>query len=78
MDGRELGMRFFVNTLVEELHMKWRFGTTAPASNTSRAAGRNLWRITTSVRVFFMTFDFHIGTSKFDVRIYDGTQCQKE
>jgi hypothetical protein len=27
---------------------------------------------------FFMTFDFHIGTSKFDVRIYDGTQCQKE
>jgi hypothetical protein len=26
----------------------------------------------------FMTFDFHIGTSKFDVRIYDGTQCQKE
>jgi hypothetical protein len=27
---------------------------------------------------FFMTFDFHIGTSKFDVRIYDGTQCQKK
>jgi hypothetical protein len=27
---------------------------------------------------FFMTFDFDIGTSKFDVRIYDGTQCQKE
>jgi hypothetical protein len=27
---------------------------------------------------FFMTFDFHIGTSKFDMRIYDGTQCQKE
>jgi hypothetical protein len=26
----------------------------------------------------FMTFDFHVGTSKFDVRIYDGTQCQKE
>jgi hypothetical protein len=24
---------------------------------------------------FFMTFDFHISTSKFDVRIYDGTQC---
>jgi hypothetical protein len=27
---------------------------------------------------FFMTFDFHIGTSKFDVRIYDSIQCQKE
>jgi hypothetical protein len=27
---------------------------------------------------FFMTFDFHVGTSKFDVKIYDGTQCQKE
>jgi hypothetical protein len=27
---------------------------------------------------FFMAFDFHIGTSKFDVKIYDGTLCQKE
>jgi hypothetical protein len=27
---------------------------------------------------FFMTFDFHIRTSKFDARIYDGTQCQKK
>jgi hypothetical protein len=27
---------------------------------------------------FFMTFNFHIGTSKFDMKIYDGTQCQKE
>jgi hypothetical protein len=26
---------------------------------------------------FFMAFDFHVGTSKFDVKIYDGTQCQK-
>jgi hypothetical protein len=25
-----------------------------------------------------MTFDFHVGTSKFDVGIYDGTQYQKE
>jgi hypothetical protein len=29
-------------------------------------------------RGFFMIFDFHVGTSKFDVRIYDVTQCQKE
>jgi hypothetical protein len=27
---------------------------------------------------FFMTFDFHVGTSKFDVKIYDNTQCQKQ
>jgi hypothetical protein len=27
---------------------------------------------------FFMTFDYHVGTSKFNVRIYDCTQCQKE
>jgi hypothetical protein len=27
---------------------------------------------------FFMIFDYHCGTSKFDVKIYDGTQCQKE
>jgi hypothetical protein len=25
-----------------------------------------------------MTFDYHVGTSKFDVWIYDCTQCQKE
>jgi hypothetical protein len=24
---------------------------------------------------FFMTFDFHVGTSKFDMRNYDCTQC---
>jgi hypothetical protein len=27
---------------------------------------------------FFMFFDYHIGTSKFDVKIFDCTQCQKE
>jgi hypothetical protein len=27
---------------------------------------------------FFMTFDYHVGTLKFNVKIYDGTQCQKE
>jgi hypothetical protein len=26
---------------------------------------------------FFMIFDYHCGTSKFDVKIYDGTQYQK-
>jgi hypothetical protein len=27
---------------------------------------------------FFMIFDYHCGTSKFDVKIYDGTECQKK
>jgi hypothetical protein len=27
---------------------------------------------------FFMIFDYHYGTSKFDMKIYDGTQCQKK
>jgi hypothetical protein len=27
---------------------------------------------------FFMLLDYHCGTSKFDVKIYDCTQCQKE
>jgi hypothetical protein len=27
---------------------------------------------------FFMAFNFHIGTSKFDVKIFDGTLCQRE
>jgi hypothetical protein len=50
----------------------------ALVNNSSRVAGRILLKITISIKAFFMTFDFHIGTSKFDVRIYDGTQCQKE
>jgi hypothetical protein len=27
---------------------------------------------------FFMLFDYHCGTSKFNVKIYDGTQCQRK
>jgi hypothetical protein len=27
---------------------------------------------------FFMLFNYHCGTLKFDVKIYDGTQCQKK
>jgi hypothetical protein len=27
---------------------------------------------------FFMLFNYHCGTSKFDVKIYDGTQCQRK
>jgi hypothetical protein len=48
--GENYEKRFFVNNLVEELHMKWRFGTTAPASNTSRAAGRSLQKTMISTK----------------------------
>jgi hypothetical protein len=75
--GENYGKRFSVNTLGEELPMKWKSVTTVPVSSTSRVAGRSLRRITTPIKVF-LTFHFHIGTSKFDVRIYDGTQCKKE
>jgi hypothetical protein len=27
---------------------------------------------------YFMLFNYHCGTSKFDVKIFDGTQCQKK
>jgi hypothetical protein len=27
---------------------------------------------------FFMLFDYHCGTSNFDVKIYNGTQCQRK
>jgi hypothetical protein len=27
---------------------------------------------------FFMLFDYHCGTSKFNVKIYNGTQCQRK
>jgi hypothetical protein len=29
-------------------------------------------------RGFFMLFDYHCSTSKFDVKIFDGTQCQRK
>jgi hypothetical protein len=27
---------------------------------------------------WFLLFDYHHGTTKFDVKIFDGTQCQKK
>jgi hypothetical protein len=48
--GENCEKRFFVNNLVEELHTKWKFSTMAPASNTSRAAGRSLQKTTTSTK----------------------------
>jgi hypothetical protein len=38
-------------------------------------AGPSLQKIMTSTKGFFMIFDYHCGTSKFDVKIYDCTQC---
>jgi hypothetical protein len=37
-----------------------------------RVAGPILQKTTTSTK------GYHCGTSKFDVKIYDGTQCQKK
>jgi hypothetical protein len=76
--GKNYVKQFFVNTLVEEPHTKWRCGTTAPMNNSSRAAGRNFAEDHDLHQGFFMNFDFHVGTSKFNVKIYDCTQCQKE
>jgi hypothetical protein len=50
--GENYGKLFFANTLGEELPIKWKSGTTAPVNNTLRAAGRNLQRTMTSIRVF--------------------------
>jgi hypothetical protein len=77
--GENCGKRFFVNTPGKELFMKWRSGTTAPVSSTYFKGGWSQFAEDHDLHQgFFMTFDFHVGTSKFDVRIYDGTQCQKE
>jgi hypothetical protein len=27
---------------------------------------------------WFLLFDYHCGTTKFDVKIFDGTQCQRK
>jgi hypothetical protein len=69
--------QFFVNILGEELPTRWKFGMMALANSISRVPGHSLWMITTSSKVS-SCFDFHIGTSKFDVKIFDGTQFQKE
>jgi hypothetical protein len=76
--GENCGRRFFVNTLGKELPMKWRFGTTAPVRQYFKGGWSQFAEDHDLHQGFFMTFDFHIGTSKFDMRIYDGTQCQKE
>jgi hypothetical protein len=71
MDG-SCEKQFFVNTLEEELPTKWRSGMMETGRCTSRVADHDLHQ------GFFMTFDYHCGTSKFDVKIYDCTQCHKE
>jgi hypothetical protein len=72
MDGRELREAILREHSGEELPMKWRFG----AGEQFFKGGWSDFAEDHDLRQgFFMTFDFHIGTSKFDVRIYDGTQC---
>jgi hypothetical protein len=75
--GGSFVKQFFANILEEELPMKWRYGMMDAARCTSGVAGPSLRKIMTSTKGFFMIFDYHCGTSKFDVKIYDGTQCQK-
>jgi hypothetical protein len=73
--GENCGKRFFVNTLVKELQEVevWYDG----AGEQYFKGGWSQFAEDHDLHQgFFMTFDFHIGTSKFDVRIYDGTQCQ--
>jgi hypothetical protein len=67
--GENCGKLFFMSTLGEELSTKWKSGTT----------GWSQFIEDHDIHQgFFMTFDFHIGTSKFNVKVYDCTQCQKE
>jgi hypothetical protein len=63
-----------MNILEEELPMKWRCGMmdAARCTFTKFVEDHDLHQ------GFFMLFDYHCGTSKFDVKIYDYTQCQKE
>jgi hypothetical protein len=70
--------QFFVNILGEELPMRWKSGTTALANSYFKGGWSQFVDDHDIQQGFFMSFDFHIGTSKFDVKIYDGTQCRKE
>jgi hypothetical protein len=67
--------QFFASNLAVGLHMKWRFGMIATASSTFKGGWSQFAEDHDIHQGFFMAFDFHIGTSKFDVKIYDGTQC---
>jgi hypothetical protein len=50
---------------------------TAMVRCTSGAAGPILHRIMICIRVFLCCY-YHCVMSKFDVKIFDGTQCQKK
>jgi hypothetical protein len=50
--GENYMKQFFVNTLVEEPHTKWRCDTLALVNNSSRAAGHDLRRSMTSIKVY--------------------------
>jgi hypothetical protein len=49
--GKNYGKQFFVNTLGEELRMKWRSSMIGTARCTSRAAGLSLQKTMTSIKV---------------------------
>jgi hypothetical protein len=73
--GENCGKQFSVNSLAVGLHTRWRFGMMATASQYLSGGWSQFAEDHDIHQGFFMAFDFHIGTSKFDVKIYDGTQC---
>jgi hypothetical protein len=78
MDGRELRKAILREESGGGSPYEVRYTMTAMVRCTSGAAGPILQRIMICIRVFFMLFNYHCGTSKFDVKIFDGTQCQKK
>jgi hypothetical protein len=58
--------------------MRWRCFMMVMGRCSSRVAGLASPRIAICIRVGFLLFDYHCGSAKFDVKIFDGTWCQKK
>jgi hypothetical protein len=63
---------------VEVLHTRWRCIMMATGRCSSRAAGLASPRIMICIKGSFFLFNYHYGIAKFDVKIFDGTQCEKK
>jgi hypothetical protein len=59
-------------------HMNWRYTMMVKVMCSSRVVGHALLNIMIFTKGWILIFNYHCGTSKFDVKIFDGTKCQKK
>jgi hypothetical protein len=69
---------FFEKLVAEDRHMNWKCTMMAKAIYISKGCWPRFAKDHDLHPGWFLIFNYHCGTSKFDVQIFDGIQCQKK